>query len=136
MAGWSWNPTLSELKELGVWQQIPLLGKKKNASISLIDKDMILALTEGLPETYSSLIVALDSIPPNDLTLANVMSSLGCLMKKSDKILLQMLNWNRNPTETQPFKLLLCLREGRGVLKKLPASIVRVKGITKLIVHP
>ena len=117
MAGWSWNPTLSELKELGVWQQIPLLGKKKNASISLIDKDMILALTEGLPETYSSLIVALDSIPPNDLTLTNVMSSLGCLMKKSDKILLQVLNWNRNPMETQPFKLPLCPREGRGVLK-------------------
>ena len=44
----------------------------ETAGVSLIDEDVILALTEGLPDTYSSLIVALDSIPPNDLTLANV----------------------------------------------------------------
>ena len=48
----------------------------ENAGVSLIDEDVILALTEGLPETYSSLIVALDSIPPNDLTLANVVTRL------------------------------------------------------------
>ena len=48
----------------------------ENASVSLIDEDVILVLTEGLPETYSSLIIALGSIPPNDLTLANVITRL------------------------------------------------------------
>ena len=106
----------------------------ENAGVSLIDEDVILALTEGLPETYSSLIVALDSIPP--MTSPLLMLSLGCLMKKSDKILLRVLNWNRSLMETWRFKLLLRPREGRGVVKILPASIVRVKGIIKLIVHP
>ena len=40
----------------------------ENASVSLIVEDVILVLTEGLSNMYSSLIVALDSIPPNDIT--------------------------------------------------------------------
>jgi hypothetical protein len=48
----------------------------ETAGVSLIDEDVILALTEGLPDTYSGLIVALDTIPPNDLTLANVITRL------------------------------------------------------------
>ena len=38
------------------------------AGVTIIDEDVILALTEGLPESYSTFIVALDSIPANDLT--------------------------------------------------------------------
>ena len=48
----------------------------ENPGVSLIDEDVILALTEGLPEMYPSLLVTLDSIPPNDLTLANVVPQL------------------------------------------------------------
>ena len=48
----------------------------ENAGVSLIDEDVILALTEGQLETYSSLILTLDSISPNDLTLANVVTWL------------------------------------------------------------
>ena len=37
---------------------------------------MILALTEGLPESYSTLIVTLDSIPADNLTLDIVITCL------------------------------------------------------------
>ena len=37
---------------------------------------LILALTEGLPESYSTFIVTLDSIPADDLTLDIVITRL------------------------------------------------------------
>jgi gag-polypeptide of LTR copia-type/Zinc knuckle len=46
------------------------------AGVTIIDEDVILALTEGLPESYSTLIVALDSIPADDLTLDIVITRL------------------------------------------------------------
>ena len=48
----------------------------ETAGVSFIDKDVILALTEGLPDIYSSLIVTFDSIPHNDFTLASVVTQL------------------------------------------------------------
>ena len=44
------------------------------AGVSTIDEDIILALTEGLPESFSTFIVALDSLPPGELTLDNVVT--------------------------------------------------------------
>src|SRR5882724_9742152 len=44
--------------------------------ISTINEDIILALTEGLPESFSTFIVALDSLPPSELTLDNVIMRL------------------------------------------------------------
>ena len=37
---------------------------------------MILALTEGLPESYSTFIITLDSLPADELTLNTVISCL------------------------------------------------------------
>ena len=44
--------------------------------VTIIDEDVILALTEGLPESYSTFIVALDSIPADDLTLDIIITRL------------------------------------------------------------
>jgi len=44
--------------------------------IPTIDEDIILALTEGLPESFSAFIIALDSLPPRELTLDNVVTRL------------------------------------------------------------
>ena len=44
--------------------------------VSIINEDIILALSAGLPEQYSTFIVALDGIPPNELTLLNVVTWL------------------------------------------------------------
>ena len=46
------------------------------ASVSTIDEDIILALTEGLPESFSTFIIALDSLLPSELTLDNVITRL------------------------------------------------------------
>ena len=46
------------------------------AGILIINEDIILALSAGLPEQYSTFIVALDRIPPNELTLLNVITWL------------------------------------------------------------
>ncbi|PIL34791.1 transcription factor [Ganoderma sinense ZZ0214-1] len=43
---------------------------------SLDDEDRILALTNGLPDSYSQLVVNLDSTPPSDLTLDYVITRL------------------------------------------------------------
>ena len=40
------------------------------------EEDRILVLTNGLPDSYSQLIVTLDSTPPGDLTLENVITRL------------------------------------------------------------
>ena len=48
----------------------------KSTRVPVIDEDIILALTEGLPDAFSTLIVALDSIPPHDLDLTNVVTRL------------------------------------------------------------
>ena len=48
----------------------------ESARVPVIDEDIILALTEGLPDAFSILIVALDSIPPHDLDLTNVITRL------------------------------------------------------------
>src|SRR5882724_8149214 len=40
--------------------------------VSTIDKDIILALTKGLPDSFSAFIIALNSLPPSELTLDNV----------------------------------------------------------------
>ena len=48
----------------------------ESAGVPVIDKDIILVLTEGLPDAFSTLIVALDSIPLHDLDLTNVVTQL------------------------------------------------------------
>ena len=48
----------------------------KSAGVAVIDEDIILALPERLPDAFSMLIVALDSIPPHDLDLTNVVTWL------------------------------------------------------------
>ena len=42
----------------------------------IIDENIILTLTAGLPESYATLIVRLDNLPPNELTLSNVITRL------------------------------------------------------------
>ena len=46
------------------------------AGVATIDEDIILALTEGLPESFSTFIVALDALPLSELTLDNVITRL------------------------------------------------------------
>ena len=46
------------------------------AGVMIIDEDIILTLTAGLLESYATLIVTLNSLPMNELTLSNVISSL------------------------------------------------------------
>ena len=46
------------------------------AGVSTINEDIILALTEGLPDSFSTFIVTLDSLPPSELTLDNVIMRL------------------------------------------------------------
>ena len=46
------------------------------AGVTIIDEDIILTLTAGLPELYVTLIVMLDNFPPNELTLSNVITHL------------------------------------------------------------
>ena len=46
------------------------------ASVSIIEEDIILALTEGLPQSFATFIVALDSLPPSELSLDNVVMRL------------------------------------------------------------
>ena len=48
----------------------------ESAGVPVIDEDIILALTEGLPDAFSMLIVTLDSILPHDLNLTNVVTRL------------------------------------------------------------
>ena len=48
----------------------------ESAGVPVIDEDVILALTEGLPDAFSTLIVVLDSILPHDLNLTNVVTRL------------------------------------------------------------
>src|SRR5882724_111700 len=46
------------------------------AGVSMIDEDIILALTKGLPESFLTFIVTLDSLPPSELTLDNIITRL------------------------------------------------------------
>ena len=46
------------------------------AGVMIIDENIILTLTAGLPESYATLIVRLDNLPPNELTLSNVITCL------------------------------------------------------------
>ena len=46
------------------------------AGVMIIDEDIILTLTAGLPELYATLIVTLDNLPLNELTLSNVITHL------------------------------------------------------------
>lgn len=46
------------------------------AGVSLIEEDIILTISPGLPEEYLAFIVALDSIPPNEFILSNVTTQL------------------------------------------------------------
>src|SRR5882724_8863900 len=48
----------------------------KAMGTSTIDEDIILALTEGLLESFSTFIIALDSLLPSKLTLDNVIMRL------------------------------------------------------------
>ena len=48
----------------------------ESTGVPVIDEDIILALTEGLPDAFSTLIVTLDSILPHDLDLTNVVTWL------------------------------------------------------------
>jgi gag-polypeptide of LTR copia-type len=42
------------------------------AGVVIIDEDIILTLTARLPDSYSTVIVTLDNLAPNELTLPNV----------------------------------------------------------------
>lgn len=44
--------------------------------VTVDDKDLILVLTTGLPRTYRTFVVSLNSTPANDLTLKNMISRL------------------------------------------------------------
>ena len=44
--------------------------------VSSIDKDIILALTEGLPESCSTFFITLNSLLPRKLTMDNVITRL------------------------------------------------------------
>ena len=46
------------------------------AGVSIIDEDIILALTEGLPQSFSTFIIALDSLLQSELSLDNVITRL------------------------------------------------------------
>jgi hypothetical protein len=48
----------------------------ESSGVAIIDEDIILALTAGLPESYSTFIVTLDNLPTDDLTLPNVITRL------------------------------------------------------------
>ena len=63
------------------WSHGSLMSKNTTfqleaAGATIIDDDMILALTEGLHKSYSTFIVALDSILANNLTLDIVITCL------------------------------------------------------------
>jgi hypothetical protein len=45
-------------------------------SVTVLDDDIILALCEGLPTSYLMLIVTLNSLPPDELTLDNIVTCL------------------------------------------------------------
>jgi hypothetical protein len=45
-------------------------------SVTVLDDDVILVLCGGLPTSYSTLIITLDSLPPDELTLDNVVTCL------------------------------------------------------------
>ena len=48
----------------------------ESSGVAVIDEDVILALTAGLPESYSTFIVALDNLSTDQLTLPNVVTRL------------------------------------------------------------
>jgi hypothetical protein len=48
----------------------------ESAGVAIIDEDIILALTAGLPESYSSFIVTMDNLPSAELTLLNIILHL------------------------------------------------------------
>jgi hypothetical protein len=48
----------------------------ESSGVAIIDEDIILALTAGLPESYSTFIVALDNLLTDQLTLSNVVTRL------------------------------------------------------------
>jgi len=48
----------------------------ESSGVAIIDEDIILALTAGLPESYSTFIVTLDNLSADDLTLPNVITRL------------------------------------------------------------
>jgi hypothetical protein len=48
----------------------------ESSGVAIIDEDIILALTAGLPESYSTFIVTLDNLSADDLTLSNVITRL------------------------------------------------------------
>jgi hypothetical protein len=46
------------------------------SDIKFCDQDIILALTLSLPSSYDNVVISFDSIPPNQLTLDNVITCL------------------------------------------------------------
>jgi hypothetical protein len=46
------------------------------AGVAIIDEDIILTITAGLLDLYSMLIVTLDNLSPNELTLPNIITHL------------------------------------------------------------
>jgi hypothetical protein len=53
-----------------------LAGKLTDLGSEISDEEVILVLTQGLPESYDSLIVSLDATPPDDLTVDGVIARL------------------------------------------------------------
>jgi hypothetical protein len=46
------------------------------SDIKISDQDIILAFTLSLPSSYDNVVISFDSIPPNQLTLDNVITRL------------------------------------------------------------
>ena len=62
------NPWISDVKNAAFHLE--------SSEVAMIDKDVILALTARLPESYSTFIVTLNNLPANDLTPPNVITHL------------------------------------------------------------
>jgi hypothetical protein len=50
--------------------------KLEAVGVNVTDKDVILVLTNGLPETFNQFVIALDATRPEDITLKNVIAQL------------------------------------------------------------
>jgi hypothetical protein len=78
MQRWLYKAKKLSLESMSSW--IARINRLTNwlaaAGASLNEEDRILALTMGLDASYEALIVALDSLPPDELTVRNVTACL------------------------------------------------------------
>ena len=101
----------------------------ESAGVPVIDKDIILALTEELPDAFSTLIVTLDSIP-HDLDLTNVVTQLlnEEVQQRNDRI-------GRPGSECNDEQV-LTLAHKKRLIEGIFASTAKEGGTTSQTVHP